>query len=181
MFIPFLFIAPSKTLKNRQRQPRTRCFSFDERYAAMTSPLLRDLVLLASRLLLATLFVLMGWGKLTGFSGTVAYMTATGAPLPYLSSIMAILVELGLGLFVALGRLTSPIAILFALYTIVTAFIGHHYWTFSGMERYDMWIHFYKNFSISGGFLALAAAGPGRFSLDAVMKNASSGTSRIKS
>ncbi|MDN6714124.1 MAG: hypothetical protein L0L41_05855, partial [Acetobacter sp.] len=42
-------------------------------------------------------------------------------------------------------------------------------------------INFYKNFSISGGFLALAAAGPGRFSLDAVMKNASAGTSRIKS
>lgn len=130
----------------------------------------RDPFLLASRLLLAMLYVFMGWGKLTGFTGTVAYMTATGAPLPYLSSIVAILVELGLGLLVALGALTSPLAMLLALYTIVTAFIGHHYWTFSGMERYDMWIHFYKNFSIAGGFLALATSGPGRFSIDALLK-----------
>ncbi|CAI9120395.1 DoxX family protein [Brytella acorum] len=131
-------------------------------------------LLLASRLLLAMLFIFMGWGKLTGFSGTVAYMTASGAPLPSLSSIIAILVELGLGLLVALGVLTSPVAILLALYTVATAFIGHHYWTFSGMERYDMWIHFYKNFSIAGGFLAVAATGPGRFSIDALTTNTSS-------
>ncbi|GAN69664.1 DoxX family protein [Acetobacter orleanensis] len=131
----------------------------------------RDPLLLASRLLLTMLYVFMGWGKLTGFASTVAYMTATGAPLPYLSSIVAILVELGLGLLIALGALTSPLAIILALYTIVTAFIGHHYWTFSSMERYDMWVHFYKNFSIAGGFLVLAVSGPGRFSIDALLKN----------
>lgn len=137
----------------------------------MNSILPRAPLLLASRLLLSTLYVFMGWGKLTGFAGTVAYMTATGAPLPYLSSIVAILVELGFGVLIALGALTSPLAILLALYTIVTAFIGHHYWTFSGMERYDMWIHFYKNFSIAGGFLTLAISGPGHFSIDALLKN----------
>lgn len=137
----------------------------------MNSTLPRDTVLLASRLLLATLFVLMGWSKLTGFSGTISYMAATGAPLPTLSAIISVAVELGLGALLAFGALTGPIAILFALYTIATAFIGHHYWTFAGMERYDMWIHFYKNFSISGGFLALAIAGPGRFSIDALLNS----------
>lgn len=147
----------------------------------MKTVLPRDPLLLASRLLLAMLYVFMGWGKLTGFSGTVAYMAATGAPVPYLSSIVAILVEPGLGLLIAVGALTSPLAILLALYTIVTAFIGHHYWTFAGMERYDMWVHFYKNFSIAGGFLALAAAGPGRFSIDALLRKHYAGTEIVNS
>lgn len=147
----------------------------------MNIALPRDPILLASRLLLAMLLVFMGWGKLTGFSGTVTYMTTTGAPLPYLSAIIAILVELGLGTLLAFGALTSPLAIILALYTLVTAFIGHHYWTFSGMERYDMWVHFYKNMSISGGFLALAASGPGRFSIDALLDRTFSGPLRIKS
>lgn len=147
----------------------------------MKSLLPRDATLLASRLLLAMLFVFMGWGKLTGFSGTVAYMAATGAPMPSLSAVVAILVELGLGTMLALGALTSPLAILLALYTVVTAFIGHHYWTFSGMERYDMWIHFYKNFSIAGGFLALSVSGPGRFSLDALRQDTARGSASVKS
>jgi putative oxidoreductase len=45
----------------------------------------KDAFLLVSRVLLMALFVLFGWGKLTGFSGTEAYMAATGAPVPALS------------------------------------------------------------------------------------------------
>ncbi|MBS1102104.1 DoxX family protein [Gluconobacter sp. Dm-62] len=130
----------------------------------------RDQALFASRILLASLFVLMGWSKLTGFEGTVGYMASTGAPVPTISAVIAIVTELGIGLALVAGFLTTPLSILLAVYTIVTAFIGHHYWTFTGMVRYDMWIHFYKNFSIAGGLLALASAGAGRFSLDARRK-----------
>ena len=130
----------------------------------------RDQVLLASRTLLALLFVLMGWSKLTGFEGTVGYMASTGAPVPTVSAIIAIMTELGIGLALVAGFLTTPLSILLAVYTIVTAFIGHHYWTLDGMVRYDMWIHFYKNFSIAGGLLALAASGAGRFSVDALRR-----------
>ena len=130
-----------------------------------------DACLLVAGRLLCARYVMMGWGKLTGFSGTIAYMAATGAPWPGLSAVISIVVELGLGALLAFGAFTAPIATLFALYTIVTVIIGHHYWPFSGMERYDMWIHFYKNFSIAGGFLALASAGPGRFSRDTLLNS----------
>jgi len=130
----------------------------------------RDQVLFASRLLLALLFVLMGWSKLTGFEETVGYMASTGAPVPTVSAIIAIVTELGIGLALVVGFLTRPLSLLLAIYTIVTAFIGHHYWTFDGVARYDMWIHFYKNFSITGGLLALAASGSGRFSVDALRR-----------
>ncbi|MBB2200662.1 DoxX family protein [Gluconacetobacter tumulisoli] len=125
----------------------------------------RDAALLVSRTALATLFLVMGWGKLSDYSGAVAYMAQTHAPLPALSAIVAIAAELGIGLALVAGVLTAPLALLLAAYTVVTAFIGHHFWTMEGALRYDMTIHFYKNISIAGGLVALAVAGPGRYAL----------------
>lgn len=39
----------------------------------------RDIIILIARILLMILFVLSGWAKLTGFDGTVGYMTSLGA------------------------------------------------------------------------------------------------------
>mgnify|MGYP001218391055 CR=1 FL=1 len=133
-----------------------------------TDPILRtsarrDVALLVARLALSSLFLVMGLGKLGDYAGAVAYMAQTGAPFPAMAALVAIGVELGLGLAVALGVLVEPLAIVLALYTVVTALIGHHFWTLSGMLRYDMMIHFYKNISVAGGLIALAVAGPGRY------------------
>ncbi|MBM9401143.1 DoxX family protein [Gluconacetobacter azotocaptans] len=125
----------------------------------------RDTLLLIARLALATLFLVMGWGKLSDYSGTVAYMAQTHAPLPAISAIVAIVTELGIGAALVAGFLVTPLAGILAIYTVVTAFIGHHFWTMDGALRYDMTIHFYKNVSIAGGLLALVAAGPGRYAL----------------
>lgn len=126
----------------------------------------KDPLLLAARVLLMVLFVLFGWQKLTGFSGTVAYMTSTGAPVPMLSAIIAVVMEFAVGIAIVLGFFTRPLALLLALYTFGTALIGHHYWTMTGMEQYANMINFYKNISIIGGLLLLSVTGPGRFSLD---------------
>lgn len=125
-----------------------------------------DAVLLVSRILLATLFVLFGWAKITGFSGTVGYMAQVGAPAPMLSAIIAVVMELGVGILIVLGFYTRPLAVLLALYTIATAFIGHHFWNETGMTQMENMINFYKNVSIAGGLVALAVTGPGRFSID---------------
>jgi len=138
----------------------------------MNTFLSRDAMLLAARSLLAVLFLVMGWGKLTDYSDAVAYMAQTHAPFPQLSALIAIAVELGGGLALALGVLTSPIAAGLALYSIVTGLIGHHFWTMDGALRYDMSIHFYKNVSIAGGLLALSAAGAGRYALRVVRRPA---------
>jgi putative oxidoreductase len=126
----------------------------------------RDELLLIARLLLVILFVLFGWSKLTGFSGTIAYMAAEGAPLPTVAAVIAVVMELIVGIAIALGFYTRPLAYLLALYTLATAFIGHHYWTMPDAERMANMINFYKNLSIAGGMLLLCVAGPGRYSLD---------------
>ena len=126
----------------------------------------KDEILLIARILLVALFVLFGWSKLTSFSGTIAYMAAEHAPLPTVAAVIAVVMELLVGLAIAVGFYTRPLAYLLTLYTLATAFIGHHYWTMPDAERMANMINFYKNLSIAGVLLLLCIAGPGKYSLD---------------
>jgi putative oxidoreductase len=126
----------------------------------------KDEVLLVARVLLMILFVIFGWGKLTNFSGTVSYMAAEGAPLPTIAAIIATVMELLVGLALIAGFYTRPLALLFAVYTLGTALIGHHFWTMTDGERMANMINFYKNISIIGGLLLLCLTGPGKYSVD---------------
>jgi putative oxidoreductase len=127
----------------------------------------RDEVLLVARILLIVLFLVFGWSKLTGYAGTVGYMTQVGAPMPSVAALVAIVAEAFVALAVALGVWTRPLALLLALYTLGTGLIGHPFWTMEGAARYGNAINFYKNISIIGGFLLLYVTGPGRYSIDA--------------
>ncbi|WP_248919729.1 DoxX family protein [Pseudomonas entomophila] len=126
----------------------------------------RDLILLLARLLLMILFVLSGWSKLTGFEGTVAYMTSLGAPAPMLAATIAVIMELLVGILLILGFYTRPLALLLALFVLGTALLGHPFWNMVDPERSANMTQFLKNLSIIGGLLVLAVSGPGRFSLD---------------
>lgn len=126
----------------------------------------KDAVILVARILLMVLFVMFGWSKLTGFSGTVAYMTSTGAPVPELSAMIAVVMEFVVGVALLVGFFTRPLALLLAVYTLGTAIIGHHYWNMTGAMQYDNMIHFYKNISVIGGLLLLCVTGAGRYSVD---------------
>ena len=54
---------------------------------------IRDEALLIARILLAVLFLVFGWLKLTDYSWTVAYMTQSGAPLPSVAALVASVIE----------------------------------------------------------------------------------------
>ncbi|MGA2893297.1 MAG: DoxX family protein [Xanthobacteraceae bacterium] len=127
-----------------------------------------DAVILAARLLLATLFLIFGWRKLRDFSGTVSQMVQLSVPAPVLAAAVATFMELPVAFAVALGAFTRPAALLFVLYTLGTALIGHRYWTVKGADYVDSLDGFYKDLSIMGGFLLLYIAGPGKYSIDVV-------------
>lgn len=121
---------------------------------------MKDVALLAGRVLLALMFVMAGWSKIGGYAGTQGYMEAMGVPgfmLP-----LVILLELGGGLAVVLGLFTRSLSVLLAGFTLMAAFIFHY----QPAEQMQM-LMLMKNVSVAGGFLALAAAGAGAFSLDA--------------
>lgn len=126
----------------------------------------RDEVLLIARILLVILFIWGGWGKLSGFSDTVTEMASVGLPIPTVAAAVAVILEFFVGIAILFGFFTRPLALLLAIYTLATAFIGHHYWTMTGTAHTANMINFYKNVSIMGGFLLLALTGPGKYSID---------------
>ena len=85
---------------------------------------MKDVALLAGRILLALMFVMAGWGKIGGYAGTQGYMEAMGVPgfmLP-----LVILLELGGGLAIVLGLFTRSLSVLLAGFTLMAAFIFHY-------------------------------------------------------
>jgi len=129
---------------------------------------INDELILAARLLLATLFLIFGCRKLKDYSGTVSQMAQLGVPMPVLAAAVATFMELPVAFAVAVGAFTRLSAVLMFFYTLGTALIGHRYWTMKGTDRVDSMDSFYKNLSIMGGFLLLVTAGAGKYSIDAL-------------
>jgi len=127
---------------------------------------INDELILAARLLLATLFLIFGWRKLKDFSGTVSQMAQLGVPTPVLAAAVATFMELPVAFAVAVGAFTRISAVLMFFYTLGTALIGHRYWTVKGADYVDSMDSFYKNLSIMGGFLLLSMTGAGKYSID---------------
>jgi putative oxidoreductase len=126
----------------------------------------QDTLALIGRVLIALLFVPAGFGKLTGFAGVVGYIGSVGLPLPALGAVIAIAVELGLGLLLLVGYKTRIVSIILAVFTVATAVIFHNFWAMPADKAYVNQLMFFKNIAIAGGLLAIAALGAGRISID---------------
>ncbi|SCX17248.1 Inner membrane protein YphA [Agrobacterium sp. DSM 25558] len=114
------------------------------------------------RLLLAVMFIFSGLGKLMAPEATQGYIASVGLPLPLLSYLLAVAVEVGGGILLVIGYQTRIVSLVIAAFTLATALIFHNDFT----DQNQM-IHFLKNISIVGGLLQVAAFGAGSLSLDA--------------
>ena len=126
----------------------------------------KDWAALLGRMLLVILFFISGFGKIPGFEGAVGYIASQGLPMPRVLAAIAVVIELGGAIAIALGWKTRWVAAVMALFTIVITPIFHKFWGVAPEEAAMQQIHFMKNVSILGGFLLLFAFGPGRYSLD---------------
>ena len=121
-----------------------------------------DAAAFVGRLFFSSMFLALGYGKLTAFGGTSGYMASLGLPAPALFTLVAVIVEIGGGLLMLVGYQTRVVALLLAIYVLVSAFIGH-----SQLGDSNQFMHFMKNMAIVGGSLAFVALGAGAYSLDA--------------
>ena len=109
------------------------------------------------RVLLVVIYFIGGFGLLSG-SVPVEYAASKGVP--------AILVWIGYaiklfgGLAVIIGFQTRIAAVLLIAFTLGTAFIFHPFWA------EGQWNTFWKEISMIGGLLVVAAVGPGELSID---------------
>jgi putative oxidoreductase len=127
---------------------------------AMSSTATQTFALLAARVLLALIFIVSGFSKISGYSGTVGYMEAMGVPGILLP--LVILVEVIGGVAILVGFQTRLAAIGLAVFTLLAGFLFH----FNPADQMQT-IMLMKNLAIAGGFLALLATGPGALSVDA--------------
>lgn len=124
-------------------------------------------VLLVARLLLAYIFIIAGWGKLTGYADSLGYMAAFGVPGALLP--LVILAELGGGILLIVGFQTRIVSLLLAGFCLISGYLFHLVAMTGADAGADvvngiMWM---KNVAMAGGFLALFAAGAGAWSVDA--------------
>jgi len=121
---------------------------------------------LAGRILIALIFIFAGFGKITGFEGTVGYIASKGLPLPQLAAIGAIIVELGGGIMLVLGWKTRLAAAALLIFTGLAALFFHNFWALTPDQAQNQMIHFMKNLAMMGGILFVVIHGGGPLSLD---------------
>ena len=127
----------------------------------------QDSAALAGRILLALIFIISGYGKITGYAGTAGYMASKGIPLVGILLPLTILIELGGGLLIAIGWKARWAAAVIFLFVIPVTLVFHNPAGLAPAEAQQQMINLLKNVSIMGGMLGLFAFGPGGFSLDA--------------
>ena len=116
---------------------------------------------LVGRLLLSALFVVSGIGKVAAPAATIGYISSVGLPLPTISYLVAVVIEVVGAIAVIVGFKTRLAAPVLAVWTLITALIFH-----TNFADQMQAINFYKNLGIAGGFVLLGALGAGRWSID---------------
>ena len=118
-------------------------------------------VLVLARLLVSSLFLVAGFGKLADIAGTAGWFGSIGLPTPTAVAVLVGLLELVGGLAILVGFKTRIAAIALAVFTIAATLIAH-----TDLADQVQMLMFLKNLSITGGLLVLASFGPGSLSID---------------
>ena len=115
------------------------------------------------RVLLSTLFLVEGIGKISMQEDVIMYMEDYG--VPEILFVPAIILEILFPLILIIGYKTKWAASVMALFTFTVAIIFHTDFS-EGMQM----IFFLKDIAIAGGFMIIIFYGPGKISLDHYFK-----------
>jgi len=127
----------------------------------VSAPVNVSVLPLIGRLLIATIFLVSGFGKLMAPGATIGYIASVGLPLPELAYAGALAAELGGGLLLVVGYRTRWVAAALAVFSVVSAVLFHN-----ALGDQNQMFHFLKNLAMAGGLLQFIAFGGGTFSFD---------------
>lgn len=131
-------------------------------------------IVTVGRVLFVVLFVFSGASKLFDIASTTQAVTEkvvlpamltqytvelegiTGMATSQMLAILAGVVEVAAGLFIALNVGTRFFAWVLVLFVVVTTFYFHNFWDMTGADRINNMIHALKNLSLIGGLLLIA-------------------------
>lgn len=134
-----------------------------------------DITIAIGRVLVASLFIWSGLGKLLDIDATQTYLGARALPQalewmtegPYLTALAwtAGIVELAAGLMVALGFGVRIAALALIVFCLLSITFVHPFWSMTGQEKVAHSVVALLNLSIIGALLMLLAAGAGPYSI----------------
>ena len=128
----------------------------------MQNPVVDNVVLLVSRLLLAGIFVHEGVFLAVNFAAASTAMAKVGVPAPVIGTIALQLVA---GIAIAVGWHARLGAAALGLFCLATAILFH----VNFANRNEL-LHFEKDLAIGGGMFVLMLRGAGRLSVDAYIR-----------
>lgn len=145
-------------------------------------PQANNLALLLSRLLIASLFLPTGIGKLWNLAPFTGMLRDKGLPYPEVLAILGVAAEIVAPIALILGLAPRLTALALIVFTAVATLISHRYWTFTDpAARQGQYLNFYKNVAIMGGLFAYAVAGAGAWSLPGLVRRGGAASSSGKS
>ena len=109
------------------------------------------------RTLLGLYFIVPGMTKVAGYQGYLDLMASKGVPLVEILLPLTILIQVGAGLFLIVGKnLRVSALLLFGLTILINLFI-HNFWALAGDPgQAHETQNFVKNLAIAAGLLVLA-------------------------
>jgi len=116
------------------------------------------------RILLSTLFLIEGFGKISMQEDVMMYMEDYNVPGILFTP--AIILEILFPILLIFGYRTKWVASVMALFTLVVAIIFHTDFS-EGMQM----MLFLKDLAIAGGFMIVVVYGPSKISLDYYFKS----------
>ena len=125
-----------------------------------------DALSLIGRVFLAVIFVVSGYGKISGFQGLVGLIASKGFPAAQVFAAATIVIEVGVALMLVAGWKARWAAFVLALFTAIVTFFFHNFWAAPEAQKMMEQINFMKNLALIGGLLMVMAFGPGRLSVD---------------
>jgi putative oxidoreductase len=125
---------------------------------------------LVGRILMAAIFLVSGFTKLTDPAGAIGYMTSSGIANADTLVYIAGAAEVAGGLSIALGLVTRIGALGLILLLAIISVTMHRFWGVPPEVAKMQMVQFTKNLAIMGGLFMVVAMGPGRFSLDWAMR-----------
>jgi len=130
------------------------------------------------RILVPLIFIVSGWTKLLDIKSVVSALEGKNLPVPIeietyinmprfeaLAYLIAV-VELVGGIMILIGWKARFAALLLFVFTGLTVFYFHDFWTMDGAARAQNQIEALKNLSIMGALLMIVGMGSGAIALD---------------
>ncbi|MBA2545088.1 MAG: DoxX family protein [Deltaproteobacteria bacterium] len=126
---------------------------------------------LIARVLIAAIFLVSGFAKLSDPAGAIGHMQSVGIPAPHVLVYIAAYAEIFGAVALLFGFLARIGAFGLTVFMVITTVLFHAFWNYQGQEQIQQSVQFMKNLAIIGGLVLLFAVGPGRYSIDAKLRN----------